>query len=103
GRGEVDSVLERLGRQLSLPLAGDNDPRVRVVHRLDKDTTGVMLFATDRATQQHFSHQFQNNTIQKEYLALVRGKPIEQSGEIDAALAPHPASPRRMVVVKHGG
>jgi 23S rRNA pseudouridine955/2504/2580 synthase/23S rRNA pseudouridine1911/1915/1917 synthase len=103
GRGETDSVLERVARDLGLPDAGEADPRVRVVHRLDKDTTGVMLFATDRATQQHFSHQFQNNTIHKEYLALVRGKPIEQSGEIDAPLAPHPTSPRRMAVVKHGG
>lgn len=103
GRAETDSVLERVAQQLSLPFTGENDPRVRVVHRLDKDTTGVMLFATDRATQQHFSHQFQNNTIQKEYLAIVRGKPLEQSGEIDAPLAPHPASPKRMAVVKRGG
>src|SRR5688500_2888006 len=62
GRGEDDSVLERLARQLGMPSTGQDDPRVRVVHRLDKDTSGVLLFATNRAAQQHVSHQFQNNT-----------------------------------------
>ena len=103
GRGETDSVLEALARQLGLPSTGDADPRVRVVHRLDKETSGVLLFALNRAAQQHLSHQFQNNTIAKEYLALVRGRPGDTSGVIDAPLAPHPTSPRRMAVVKRGG
>src|SRR4051812_15195229 len=77
GRGEDDSVLERLGRQLALPSGGTVDPRVRVVHRLDKDTSGVLLFAKHSAAQRHLSHQFQNNTIGKEYLALVAGRPTE--------------------------
>jgi RluA family pseudouridine synthase len=104
GRGESDSVLEAVARQLSLPCAGETDPRVRVVHRLDKDTTGIMLFALNRAAQQFVSHQFQNNMVAKEYLALVRGGRLdEREGVIDAPIAPHPTSPRRMAVVKHGG
>ena len=103
GRGESDSVLEALGRQLGIPSAGESDPRVRVVHRLDKDTSGVLLFALNRAAQQHVSHQFQNNTVAKQYLALVRGRPSQGEGSIDAPLAPHPASPKRMGVMKHGG
>jgi 23S rRNA pseudouridine955/2504/2580 synthase/23S rRNA pseudouridine1911/1915/1917 synthase len=103
GRDESDSLLEQLGRQLNIPSSGDADPRVRVVHRLDKDTSGALLFALNRAAQQHVSHQFQNNTVEKEYLALVRGKPAEKEGLIDAPLAPHPASAKRMGVVKHGG
>src|SRR3954469_5438495 len=75
GRGEADSVLERLGRQVGLPSSGTADPRLRVVHRLDKETSGVLLFAKDLPTQRHLSHQFQNNTIEKEYLALVAGRP----------------------------
>ena len=75
GRAETDSVLERLGRQLGLPSSGTDDPRVRVVHRLDKDTSGVLLFAENTATQRHLSHQFQHNTVEKEYLALVVGRP----------------------------
>ena len=103
GRGESDSVLEQLGRQLNLPSSGEADPRVRVVHRLDKETSGVLVFALNRAAQQHLSRQFQNNTVHKEYLALVRGRPQQPEGEIDAPLAPHPTNPKRMAVVKHGG
>ncbi len=103
GRDESDSVLEQLARQLNLPSSGEADPRVRVVHRLDKDTSGVLLFALNRAAQQHVSHQFQNNTVEKEYLALVRGRPGENEGVVDAPLAAHPASNKRMAVVKHGG
>ncbi len=103
GRAESNSVLEQLGRELNIPSIGAEDPRVRVVHRLDKDTTGVLLFALDRPTQQRFSHQFQNNTIQKEYLALVRGRPFEDEGIIDVPLAPHPSNPKRMAVIKHAG
>lgn len=103
GRAEKNSILEQLGRELNLPSSGADDPRIRVVHRLDKDTTGVMLFALDRRAQQHFSHQFQNNTIEKEYLAIVYGRPETDEGVVDAPIAPHPASPKRMTVVKHAG
>jgi 23S rRNA pseudouridine1911/1915/1917 synthase len=103
GRGEEDSVLERLGRQLNVPSSGTSDPRIRVVHRLDKDTTGVLLFAKHTAAQRHLSHQFQNNAVQKEYLALVAGRPMELEGEVDAPLARHPTTPQRMAVVRHGG
>ena len=74
-----------------------------MVHRLDKDTSGVLLFAKNAQAQRHVSHQFQNNRVEKEYLALVSGRPTETEGEIDAPLARHPASPQRMAVVKHGG
>ena len=102
GRGEKDSVLERLAAQLNLSHTGTDDPRIRVVHRLDKDTSGVLLFAKNVDAQRHLSHQFQNNTISKEYLALVAGRPGAQEGDIDAPLAPHPTSPKRMTVFKHG-
>jgi 23S rRNA pseudouridine955/2504/2580 synthase/23S rRNA pseudouridine1911/1915/1917 synthase len=102
GRGEDDSVLETIARQLNLPCTGAADPRVRVVHRLDKDTSGMLLFAKHTNAQRHLSHQFQNNTIEKEYLALVVGRPQSDTGEINAPIAPHPTSPKRMTVSKHG-
>jgi 23S rRNA pseudouridine1911/1915/1917 synthase len=102
GRGERDSVLERLAAQLALPHTGTADPRLRVVHRLDKDTSGVLLLAKNVDAQRHLSHQFQNNAVAKEYLALVAGRPNGGEGDIDAPLAPHPTSPKRMTVFKHG-
>src|SRR5688572_24221272 len=103
GRDESDSVLERLAAQLKLPHTGTIDPRLRVVHRLDKDTTGVLLFAKHVAAQRHLSHQFQNNRVEKEYLAITAGRPTEPEGEIDAPLGPHPARRERMSVLKKGG
>ncbi len=103
GRGEATSVLEQLAAQLGLPASGSADPRVRVVHRLDKETSGVLLFAKHTASQRHLSHQFQNNAVLKEYLALVAGRPVAEEGEIDAALGRHPASPLKMTVLRHGG
>lgn len=102
GRAEATSVLTQLAAQLGLPDKGTADPRLRVVHRLDKDTSGVMIFAKHVGAQRHLSHQFQNNTIQKEYVALVSGKSPESSGSIVARLAPHPTAKDRMAVSKHG-
>jgi 23S rRNA pseudouridine955/2504/2580 synthase/23S rRNA pseudouridine1911/1915/1917 synthase len=98
GRAQPDCLLHRLARQLGIPASGTVDPRLRVVHRLDIDTSGVMLFAKHLAAQRHLSHQFQNNRAAKQYLAIVAGQPATPSGEIDAPLAVNPASPTRMVV-----
>ena len=87
GRSEKTSVLEVLAAQLKLPCTGQADPRLRVVHRLDKDTSGVLLFALNVDAQRHLSHQFQNNQAGKQYLALVIGRPESESGEVDAPLA----------------
>jgi 23S rRNA-/tRNA-specific pseudouridylate synthase len=103
GRGETDSVLERLAAQLGIPHTGERTRACASCTGSTRDTSGVLLFAKDRAAQQHVSHQFQNNTVSKEYLAIVRGKPREAEGVVDAPLGPHPASPKRMAVLKHGG
>src|SRR3954469_4333346 len=83
GRDESESIIELLSAQLNLPFSGTIDPRLRVVHRIDKETSGVLLFAKNSATQRHLSHQFQNNTVKKEYLALVAGRPEQTEGTID--------------------
>jgi 23S rRNA pseudouridine1911/1915/1917 synthase len=102
GRGETTSAFEQLAQQLNLPHSGAIDPRLRVVHRLDKDTSGVLLFAKHIQSQRNLSHQFQNNTVEKEYLAIVAGHPSANEGEIDANLAPHPGNPKLMSISKQG-
>lgn len=62
-----------------------------------------MLFARHRDAQRQLSHQFQNNTVQKEYLALVVGKAPQDEGEIDAPIGVHPTNKLRMAVLKHRG
>jgi 23S rRNA pseudouridine955/2504/2580 synthase/23S rRNA pseudouridine1911/1915/1917 synthase len=102
GRGETDSALEQLARQIGLPSSGNDDPRLRVVHRLDKDTSGVLLWAKNVAAQRHVSHQFQNNRVEKEYLAMVGGTPAEKEGIIEAPIGVHPTDKKRMHVSRHG-
>ena len=103
GRAEPDSVLDKLAAQIGLPARGAADPRVRVVHRIDKETTGVMLFAKHVAAQRHVSHQFQNNTVQKEYLALVHGKIADDSGRLETQIGNHATHRERMAVLRRGG
>ena len=103
GRAETDSVLEALGRQLGVPSSGSADPRVRVVHRLDKETTGVLLFALNTTAQRHLCHQFQNNTVEKQYLAIVVGRVEKDEGDIETQIGEHPNSALKMAVVRHGG
>ncbi|MFI5378896.1 MAG: RluA family pseudouridine synthase [Tepidisphaerales bacterium] len=102
GRGETTCAIEALSLQLRLPCSGTKDPRLRVVHRIDKDTSGVLLLAKNIEAQRHASHQFQNNAIHKEYLAIVAGRPMEAEGEIDAPIGVHPANRRLMSIGKHG-
>ncbi len=72
-----DSVTSRLMRVL---------PSTVVVHRLDMDTSGIMLFALTKAAQSHISRQFQQRTTSKSYLARVLGKPSSQSGSVELPL-----------------
>jgi 23S rRNA-/tRNA-specific pseudouridylate synthase len=102
GRAESTSLIEELAEQLNLPWTGSADPRLRIVHRLDKETTGVLLLAKDLPTQRHFSHQFQNNLVKKEYLALVHGRPGQSDGLIDAPIAPDLRGSGRMTIPRHG-
>lgn len=57
-----------------------------IVHRLDRDTTGVIFFAKDKKSQHALDQMFRKREISKHYLALVKGTPKEPSGTIEAAL-----------------
>lgn len=63
-------------------------PRIHIVHRLDKDTTGVLLVAKDLATARHLSACFEERRVDKRYLALVRGEMAPEDGEVDLPIAP---------------
>jgi 23S rRNA pseudouridine1911/1915/1917 synthase len=76
--------------------------RPGIVHRLDKDTSGVMLVAKNRAAQAGLVEQFKNRDIMKSYLVLVKGKLTPERGMIDAAIGRDPENRKRMAVVKQG-
>lgn len=75
--------------------------RPGVVHRLDKDTSGLLCIALTEASRIRLSESFAARNVHKEYLALVQGHP-PHTGEISAALGRHPTLKTRMAVVKNG-
>lgn len=77
-------------------------PRVWTVHRLDRETSGAIVFALHEDAHRSLSMQFEHRTVEKTYLALTEGVPFPESGRIEQALAPHPGKPGQMMVVKKG-
>ncbi len=73
-----------------------------IVHRLDKDTSGVILVAKDPETQRLLSAQFKARKTKKVYLALVEGTPLEKKGEINAPIARNPQVRTRMDILSWG-
>lgn len=102
GGGAKRVAIAALAEQLGLAWKGADAPRLRPVHRIDKDTSGVVLFAKNRPAQQAVSIQFQNNKVEKTYLALVAGEPGESEGEIDKPLARDESDRTRMRIARHG-
>ena len=74
-------------------------PRAGIVHRLDKDTSGLMVVAKTLSAQTDLVRQLQERSVSRQYLALVWGQPVS-GGRIDAAIARHPRERTRMAVSK---
>lgn len=68
----------------------DNDDRPGIVHRLDKDTSGVMILAKDVVTMRRLQKQFKKREVQKTYLAFAAGQLRYLNGTIDAPIARNP-------------
>jgi 23S rRNA pseudouridine1911/1915/1917 synthase len=92
-RRPLTSVLSPQGRGLgegwSPGGAGDARERAGIVHRLDKDTSGVMVVARTLEALRSLSMQFKNRTVRKRYIALVAGIIKKGSGTIDVGLGRH--------------
>ena len=84
--------------------AGEDEPRPRLVHRLDKDTSGVLLVARTPGSASYFSKHFSGRSAKKIYWALIVGVPEVREGTIDAPLAKQPGSGgEKMHVDKENG
>lgn len=78
-------------------------PQALLVHRLDRDTSGVMVFALTRHAQRHLGLQFEKRQVKKTYVARVWGRVAEKSGTIDLPLiVDWPNRPRQMVDLENG-
>jgi 23S rRNA pseudouridine1911/1915/1917 synthase len=76
-------------------------PRAGIVHRLDKDTSGLLVVAKTLAAQTELVRQLQARDVRREYLALAHGR-IARSGTIEAPIGRHPVQRTRMAVVARG-
>lgn len=99
-RGTLAAALQFHFDQLS-----DTAGRLRpgIVHRLDRDTTGVIIIARDNQIHQKISRQFEQREVRKEYRAIVRGVPELASDYIRTFMCVHPRVREKMMVCPEGG
>ena len=83
-------------------LSGEDAVRPGIVHRLDKDTSGLIIVARNRTAHNRLAAQFKSRSVSKAYLALVRGQISPQEGVIDAPIGRDPKKRQRMAVTGTG-
>jgi len=97
------SVPGRIFKDSLASRAQEQFPTATVVHRLDMETSGIMLMALNMDAHRNFSRQFQQRTPKKTYVAEVEGQVIEDEGEIDLPLiCDWPNRPRQIVDHENG-
>ncbi len=106
-------ALSKPAGVLSIPDRTQSEPSLKdrliekygsifTIHRLDKETSGIILFAKDAETHKYFSKLFEEKAMEKYYLGLVHGSPQNKTGSIDAAIMEHPVFKGKMVINKNG-
>ena len=82
------SIPDREGKEISLKeMLQDRYGQIFTVHRLDRNTSGVILFAKDEDTHKFLSQAFEERSVQKFYVGIVQGSPSQKQGRIDQPIA----------------
>lgn len=96
--GRLDTLSSRIiGHFPEQRLLPKGDTEAGLVHRLDNDTSGIIIAARTKDAYDKLRRQFSQGTVQKGYLALVIGNPPEE-GEINTPIAHHPRKKKKMIV-----
>lgn len=110
-----DNSRERLDKMLNAPYAGpegtpvaENKPpflsrRIFTVHRIDRDTSGIVIFAKDGDTHKRLSNAFESRLVIKRYLAVIHGRPSWKETACDLPLAPDGDAQHRTIIDKYQG
>ena len=97
------TIPDREGKDISLKQILKNKyGEIFTVHRLDKDTSGIVVFARNEAAHKHLSQQFEARETRKIYNGLVVGSPFQKTGVINEPIAEHPVKKGLMTVYKKG-
>jgi 23S rRNA pseudouridine955/2504/2580 synthase/23S rRNA pseudouridine1911/1915/1917 synthase len=106
-------VINKASGMLSVPDRKQSEPSLKdillekygnifTVHRLDRDTSGIIVFAKDEVTHKKLSMLFEEREVEKFYLGLVSGILLHKKGSIDAPIMQHPADNGTMVINQKG-
>ncbi|HLM01680.1 MAG TPA: RluA family pseudouridine synthase [Pyrinomonadaceae bacterium] len=98
----ANAIAYHFNQEPSAASLQPSNNRVGIVHRLDKDTSGLIVVAKNQETRDHLSEQFRSREIFKSYLALVHGEPEQNGGTIDAPIAREKHNRTKMSVRAHG-
>jgi 23S rRNA pseudouridine955/2504/2580 synthase/23S rRNA pseudouridine1911/1915/1917 synthase len=97
------SIPDREGKEISLKvLLQEKYPQVFTVHRLDKDTSGLIVFAKNEETHRNLSMQFEERQTEKIYLGLVLGSLIEKKGTVNKPIAENTVKKGTMIIHQRG-
>lgn len=97
------SIPDREGKEISLKkLLQEKYQGIYTVHRLDRDTSGLIIFAKNEKAHQFLSKEFEERKTEKIYTGFALGSPIEKKGTIDAPIAEHPAKNGLMIIHRKG-
>lgn len=97
------SIPDREGKEISLKkLLQEKYGHIFTVHRLDKDTSGIIVFAKNEDAHKHLSKQFEERQTEKIYVGLVIGSPVNKKGIIDSRIMEHPVKKGLMVINRKG-
>ena len=101
----VNAVLWHLGYRKGTDTRADGEPlpRAGIVHRLDKDTSGLLLIAKTPQAHLILSRQLKARTMHRAYVAVVEGQPPFDTGTVDAAVGRHLVHRKRMTIQYLGG
>ncbi len=97
------SIPDRFGKDVSVKLLlQEKYGQIFTVHRLDRDTSGIIVFAKDESTHKLLSQQFEDRSALKLYTGFALGNVSPKTGQIDSPIAEHPAKKGMMMVHRKG-
>lgn len=97
------SIPDREGKEISLKqILANKYGEIFTVHRLDKNTSGVIVFAKDKAAHAEISQLFESRATEKIYYGLVHGSISPQSGKIEEPIMQHPSGNGKMILSSKG-
>lgn len=97
------SIPDREGKEISLKqMLKEKYGNIFTVHRLDRDTSGLIIFAKNDTSHKHLSMQFEERQTKKIYCGFVIAVPANKTGSIDAPISEHPAKNGTMIINRKG-